>query len=284
MFERVFKKKDSLDEQGSYSELARRSRVAKQKAAEHSSRRPRTAPSPSDFNASDRLIVHRHSFDDESMSPHHTTPEPLRFSSPEVLAPFSFAPPTVHPQSLRPVQRPPSAPQLENPCPRMMLQRRSSSGMELRNPFRSDTNESMASMGRTDSFDSFADTGVPVHRTVRAFRPAHIIADASHAPQKAAIFTTEAAGREPQVSPLTVNATSDPFADSPAASQSTLPVISTVGSPIPREETTSQRPVSRRWSLLRSPKRTSQDFLQVKIPTGLMSPVRESRLSFWSKA
>ncbi len=110
--------------------------------------------------------------------------------------------------------------------------------MELRNPFRSDTNESMASMGRTDSFDSFADTGVPVHRTVRAFRPAHIIADASHAPQKAAIFTTEVAGREPQVSPLTVNATSDPFADSPAASQSTLPVISTVGSPIPREETT----------------------------------------------
>lgn len=205
----------------------------------------------------------------------------------------------VHPQILQPAQRPPSAPPLDNPCPRMMLQRRSSSGMELRNPFRSDTNESMASMGRTDSFDSFADTGVPVHRTVRAFRPAHTIADAGHAPQKAAIFTTT--GREPQVSPLTVNATSDPFADSPAASQSTLPVVSTAGSPVTREETTvrpymprllyvnsqyvqSQRPISRRWSILRSPKRASQDFLQVKIPTGLMSPVRESRLAFWSKA
>ncbi|EIW60574.1 uncharacterized protein TRAVEDRAFT_70918 [Trametes versicolor FP-101664 SS1] len=281
MFERVFKKKDSSDEPPcSYSELARRNRVAK--AAEQSSRRPRTAPGASDSNASDRLIVHRHSFDDESMSPHHTIPEPLRFSSPEILAPFSFTPPTIHPQSLQPAQRPPSAPPLDNPCPRMMLQRRSSSGMELRNPFRSDTNESMASMGRTESFDSFADTGVPVHRTVRAFRPAHIIADAGHAPQKAAIFTTT--GREPQVSPLTVNATSDPFADSPAASQSTLPVVSTAASPVPREETTSQRPISRRWSLLRSPKRASQDFLQVKIPTGLMSPVRESRLAFWSKA
>lgn len=183
----------------------------------------------------------------------------------------------------------------------MIPQRRESSGMELRNPFRNDTNESMASMGRTDSFDSFADTGVPVHRTVRAFRPAHIAADGSHAPQKAAIFTTEAAGREPQVSPLTVNATSDPFVDSPVASQCTIPVVSTAGSPAPPEESTvrlymrgllyvysqtvqSQRPISRRWSLLRSPKRASQDFLQVKIPTGLMSPVRESRLAFWSKA
>lgn len=69
MFERVFKKKDSSDEPpSSYSELARRNRVAvsldssprqlkaytnqKQKAAEQSSRRPRTAPGASDSNAS----------------------------------------------------------------------------------------------------------------------------------------------------------------------------------------------------------------------------------------
>ncbi|KAI0637187.1 hypothetical protein C8Q77DRAFT_1155042 [Trametes polyzona] len=287
MFDRVFGKK----EEPTYTTLARRARVDKQKAAEYAAaRRPRTAPASSgtasaaDSNETNRTLPHRRSLGDGSMSPHRAMAEPLRFSSPEPLAPFSFLPPPTQPLSPEAENpAPPSPTRHVSPCPRMVPQRRESS-VEIRNPFRSDTADSVGSMGRTESFDSFADTGVPVHRTVRAFRPAQTMGDASHIPHKAAIFTAESTTSRLQAPPSTVNAVSDPFTDSHVASQPPSPSVSVASSPVPRDQTSSPRLMSRPWSLLRSPKRESQDFLQVKIPTGIMSPVRESRLSFWSKA
>ncbi|KAI0665012.1 hypothetical protein C8Q70DRAFT_1102066 [Cubamyces menziesii] len=306
MFNRVFKRKD----ESNYSELARRSRVDKQKSAEIVARRPRTAPSsrnPSPphtdllvcvrvpsylkiLSAKTRIqsraqdaVKYRHSMGDTNMSPYYAQPEPFRYARTE--ASISSGTPIPSPTSSygwRPreeITQVRTAPG-DSPCPRMAPQTPTLSN-ELRNPFRSNTSDSIASISRTTSLDSFADTGVPVHRMVRASR-ARIIEDAAHLPQKAIICTT---GAQLQVPPPTINAITDPFTDAHVASQPTSPSISRVNSPFSIDQpTTSPTPRHRKWSLLRSPKRGEQSLLNVNIPSGVMSPVRESRLTFWPKA
>ncbi|KAI0646846.1 hypothetical protein C8Q79DRAFT_956664 [Trametes meyenii] len=310
MFDRVFKKKD----EPTFTDLTRRNRVDKQKAAEYLSRRPRTAPatprtvSPTGSDETTRVINYRHSLGDVSLSPHRVIQEPFRFTAPEGSPPeFSMLPPPTHPLNPRkapapaaptvpsvPVQRrtppPPPSPvsREESPCPRM-VPRVPSASNELRNPFRrSGTADSVTSMARTESCDSFADTGVPVHRTVRAFRPARPVSvdSADHQPLRAAIFTT--VGQEQPIGPLavppsTAGVISDPFTDShAAASQPASPSASAMGGLSLADD--SPRNTRSRWSSLRRASKQGRDFLQVNIPTGVMSPVRESRLAFWSKA
>ncbi|KAH9854036.1 hypothetical protein C2E23DRAFT_884147 [Lenzites betulinus] len=283
MFDLVFKKK----EEPRYAQLARQARVATQKAYREErklrGKRPSSAPessgnSPSASWSDDGyLINHRHSLGNESMFPNRATQKPLRFSAPDVLEPFAFRPPSAHSQNPR------VPPNMEvSPCPCMMPSIRTPS-VELRNPFRSGTVESVTSNGRTESFDSFADTGVPIHRSVRTFRPAHTSAD-THTPQKAALFTAETTPKHSTVQPTTTTTASDPFTDTNATAGQSPSPVGMAGTTAERNKPNAQRSTSRRWSVLRSPKRASHDFLQVKIPTGIMSPVRESRLAFWSKA
>ncbi|KAI0670597.1 hypothetical protein C8Q78DRAFT_992125 [Trametes maxima] len=310
MFDRVFKKKD----ESTYSDLTRKNRVDKHKAAEYLSKRPRTAPttprnaSPTGSDETDRVITYRHSLGDVSLSPHHAIQAPFRFTAPECsFRGFTMSPPPAHPLSPRkasapdtfttpapaPVQRrtppPPPSPtsRKESPCPHMVPGARSPS-IELRNPFRrSGTVDSVTSMARTESCDSFADTGVPVHRTVRAFRPARTVSvdPADHQPLRAAIFTS--AGQDEPVAPLaippsTAGVITDPFTDShAAASQPASPSVSAMGN---TPDADAPRNTRSRWSSLRRASKQGCDFLQVNIPTGVMSPVRESRLAFWSKA
>ncbi|KAI0336317.1 hypothetical protein GY45DRAFT_1429944 [Cubamyces sp. BRFM 1775] len=291
MFDRVFKKKD----ESNYSDLARRSRVDKHKAADYVGKRPRTAPpsrNPSPPHAdllsrAQNAANYRHSMGDAGMSPYYASPEPFQYVRTGISASSStpISPPTSS-HGWRPredtahIRTAPEA----SPCPRMAPQTPTPSN-ELRNPFRSNTSDSVASISRTASLDSFADTSVPVHRMVRASR-AQVVEDAGHQPQKAIICTAGAAGAQLQAPPPTVNAITDPFTDAHAASQPTSPSVSRVDSPfsIDQPTTSSPTPRHRKWSLLRSPKRNDQGFLHVNIPTGVMSPVRESRLAFWSKA
>ncbi|KAI0831087.1 hypothetical protein BC628DRAFT_1352204 [Trametes gibbosa] len=288
MFDNVFKKK----EEPRYVQLARQARVARQKAyrEERKGKRPSTAPESSSTApaassaAANHSINYRRSLGDESMFPHRAIPEPLRFSAPDVLEPFAFLPPPAQSQSPPSSARASRTPlnMADSPCPHMMPDHHTPS-VELHNPFRSGTSESMTSTGRTESFDSFADTGVPIHRTVRTFRPTQTLADAKHTPQKAAIFTGETTPAHLQVPPTTTSVASDPFTDT----HTTAGQSSSFSTGMASTAATQKEPktsTSRRWSVLRSPKRASHDFLQVKIPTGIMSPVRESRLAFWSKA
>ncbi|KAI0361878.1 hypothetical protein OH77DRAFT_1068 [Trametes cingulata] len=281
MFDRVFKKKD----ESSYTDLTRRSRV--DKAAEYAGKRPRTAPaSPNttSYGETDKaagLSKQRHSLGEGILSSHRATPEPF-FEEP---ASFAFLPPPTPVSNEQMNERTPRSSRQwdDSPCPRMAPEAPTGSN-ELRNPFRSSTNDSISSVGRTDSFESLADTGVPVHRTVRSFRPAQTIEDARHQPQKAAIFTVGVPDGPLDVPSISTTTTSNPFTDTHDASAPASPTGGMSRSPLSTSGTTSPRSGSRRWSLLRSPRRGSYDFLQVKIPTGLMSPVRESRLAFWSKA
>ncbi|KAI0374675.1 hypothetical protein BV20DRAFT_935204 [Pilatotrama ljubarskyi] len=283
MFDRVFKKKD----ESSYTDLTRRSRV--DKAAEYMGRRPRTAPaSPSisstgDENKTIESPRHRHSLGEGILSSHSATPGPF-YDEP---ASFAFLPPPAPVSNDRTSDRTPRSSRRwkDSPCPPMVPEAPEGSN-ELRNPFRNNTSESACSTGRSDSLESFADTGVPVHRIVRSFRPAQIIEDGSHRPQKAAIFTTGGGETSFNVPSTTSSATSNPFADSHATSAPTSRSATVDGFPLTADGTTaaSPRSGSRRWSILKSPRRGSYDFLQVKIPTAVMSPVRESRLAFWSKA
>ncbi|KAJ8481213.1 hypothetical protein ONZ51_g6143 [Trametes cubensis] len=240
MFNRVFKRKD----ESNYSELARRSRVDKQKSAEIVARRPRTAPSsrnPSPphtdlLSRAQDAVKYRHSMGDTNMSPYYAQPEPFRYARTE--ASISSGTPIPSPTSSygwRPreeITQVRTAPG-DSPCPRMAPQTPTLSN-ELRNPFRSNTSDSIASISRTTSLDSFADTGVPVHRMVRASR-ARIIEDAAHLPQKAIICTT---GAQLQVPPPTINAITDPFTDAHVASQPTSPSISRVNSPFSIDQPT----------------------------------------------
>ncbi|KAI8998829.1 hypothetical protein BD414DRAFT_135277 [Trametes punicea] len=285
MFDRVFSKKR---EENNRTDLTRRNRI--DKAAEYIGRRPRTAP-PSgaatpESAESSAAMHHRRSLGEHSISSYPKSGETFRYLSTERLASSSSFLPSA-------AGRPASATALRSravfedcPCPRMVPQSPAGT-FELRNPFRSDTNDSFSTMGRSDSFDSFADTTVPVHRTVRASRPVEVTADASHNPQRAAIFTTATAGGQSEQPPWTATAITDPFTDAHATSDSTSPPPQAMtNDATSSDEPMTQQPVSRirRWSILRSPKRGSRDFLQVHIPTGVMSPVRESRLAFWSKA
>ncbi|KAH9901180.1 hypothetical protein C8Q73DRAFT_676993 [Cubamyces lactineus] len=289
MFDRMFKKKD----ESNYSDLARRSRVDKHKAFDYIGRRPRTAPpsrnpSPPQNDLLSRAqdtVYYRHSMGDASMSSHYAQSEPFRYMRPEASRMSSDTPASPPTSShgwqpredfthVRTVQQP-------SPCPRMAPQTPTHSN-ELRNPFRTNTSDSVGSISRTASLDSFADTGVPVHRMVRASR-AQVVEDATHLPQKAIICTT---GAQVQAPPPSGNAFTDPFTDAHTASQPASPSISRVDSPFSIDQPTvsSPTPRHRKRSLLRSPKQSDQGLLHVDIPTGVMSPVRESRLAFWSKA
>ncbi|KAI0781144.1 hypothetical protein BD413DRAFT_22217 [Trametes elegans] len=304
MFDRVFKRKD--EPTVAYTELARRSRVDKQKAADYIGRRPRTAP-PSTNPALAAQQNHvtkpfqRHSLGDESAVPHRVPPLDTRFMRTIAPAGTNPSPPQMRPSSVKSMLPPPTHPSqtpLTPPTPPSnpschglsaprMVPSTPTSPPELHNPFRSGTNDSTPSMSRAGSTESFADTGVPVHRTVRAFRSAPTMGSAIHQPQKAAIFTAGATERQLEVPPAaTAPAMSDPFTDAHACSQPASPSVSAVGTSSHPDEPRTQRPSSRDrpWSILRSPKRGSQDFLQVQIPTGVMSPVRDSRHAFWSKA
>ncbi|CDO70708.1 hypothetical protein BN946_scf184798.g23 [Trametes cinnabarina] len=288
MLDRVFKKK----EDGSFTDLTRRSRVDRHKAAEYLSRRPRTAPPSGNTSMSlgiqNVATQYRRSLNDSDMSPYCASPDPFRYSSPETITSTStLSVPLVVP---RPTFAPASRPSSNegSPCPKMM--RHSSGGSnELRNPFRNNTSDSVASIGRSNSFDSFAEAEVPVHRIVRAIRPTQLVEAGDHMPQKAAIFTTQDASKERSAEPPSAtDVTSDPFTAAHIAS----PCVT----PSPVEEESSMKatepapghssPRQSRWSILKSPKGRSRDFLHVNIPTGIMSPMRDSRTSpsFWSKA
>ncbi|KAI9064218.1 hypothetical protein FKP32DRAFT_1570491 [Trametes sanguinea] len=287
MFDRMFKKKDN----GSYTDLTRRSR--KHRAAEYLGRRPRTAPPSGNTSPSPEAVSfhaaarYRHSLNDSDMSPYRASPEPFRYTSPDDYAATSSleVPPVV--------PRPTSAPTAgmstfeDSPCPRMVPQSSGASN-ELRNPFRNNTSDSFASVGRSNSFESFVELAVPVHRTVRAIRPTQVVESPGHQPQKAAIFTThDECEDRPDEPPLVASVLSDPFTDSRTISPLSTPSPSGVESPARLVEPAAREPASprSRWSLLKSPKRSNRDFLpHVNLPAGVMSPMKDSRLAFWSKA
>ncbi|KAL7283225.1 hypothetical protein ACG7TL_002652 [Trametes sanguinea] len=231
MFDRMFKKKDN----GSYTDLTRRSRVDKHKAAEYYGRRPRTAPpsgntspSPEAQNAAAR---YRHSLNDSDMSPYQASTEPFRYTSPDEYATTSTL--DVPIMTPRPISAPTAGMSTseDSPCPRMVRQPSGASN-ELRNPFRNNTSDSFASVGRSNSFDSFVEMVVPVHRTVRAIRPTQVVESPGHQPQKAAIFTTHEVSEErPDEPPSIASVLSDPFTDSHTASPLATPSASGVESP-----------------------------------------------------
>ncbi|RPD65919.1 hypothetical protein L226DRAFT_530045 [Lentinus tigrinus ALCF2SS1-7] len=157
----------------------------------------------------------------------------------------------------------------------------SATSCEIRNPFRSDTSDTVTTIS-TSRTSSFAGAALPVQRTVPTWFPEQTEGTMDPRPHKAAIFTNPAAG---------LGITTDPFSDEgPGAEDSdlsTTPTTPTTPSSVhstmqEQDMRTAQK--RRRWSFLKSPKQSAQDFLQVHIPSGTLSPPMRPRHAFWSRA
>ncbi|KAI0721562.1 hypothetical protein C8T65DRAFT_630377 [Cerioporus squamosus] len=234
--------------------------------------RPKTAPVT--FGASPKLadnvtastIVNRHSADEGLISRYtlKRSPEPLTHLNESTSSQFPSN------KDLPPL---PSRPTLGGPP--VSDRSLSEASCELRNPFRSNTSDSIntTSMSRTSSF---AEAAIPVQRMVPTLFPEQTDGIMDPLPHKAAIFTSHAHG---------LGIFPDPFPDESSGpedrSVSTTPIISFIHS---HTEDSTRTPKRSRWSFLKSPKHSAQDFLQVHIPSGVFSPPTRQRHSFWSRA
>ncbi|TFK90408.1 hypothetical protein K466DRAFT_596945 [Polyporus arcularius HHB13444] len=123
---------------------------------------------------------------------------------------------------------------------------------------------------------SIAEAVTPVQRTVLTQFPEQIDGNMDHLPHKATMFTIPAHG---------LGILADPSStESSGAEHLTLSTVPTASSIDPVVE--DSRPVTPkrgRWSFLKSPKHSAQDFLQVHIPSGVFSPPTRHRQAFWSR-
>ncbi|RDX48355.1 hypothetical protein OH76DRAFT_1404944 [Lentinus brumalis] len=257
MFE-LFKKEDFS------KAVLRKERVGK------NVKRPKTAPAA--FSATPKstedlmadTAVGRHSADGGSVSQHslHGSPKPLRNPYERSTS-----------QTALDIELPalPSRPTLRRPVSDRSL---SATSCELRNPFRSDTSDSVTTVSMSRA-SSFVEAVTPVQRTVLTQFPEQIEGTMAHLPHKAAIFTIPAHG-------LGISSGDSSGTEHPVLS--TMLTASSIDSVADVAEASgSVTPKRGRWSFLKSPKHSAQDFLQVHIPSGVFSPPTRDRQPFWSR-
>ena len=172
----------------------------------------------------------------------------------------------------------------------------SAASCELRNPFRSNTSDTVTTISMSRA-SSFGDAALPVRRTVPIWFPEQTEGAVDPPSHKAAIFTNAALG---------LDTAADPFSDDSSGNEdaelSTTPTTTSSAHSDMQEvcdctlciplqfssfEQQDMRPNTQkrsRWSFLKSPKQSAQDFLQVHIPSGTLSPPARHRHSFWSRA
>ncbi|KAI0747917.1 hypothetical protein C8Q80DRAFT_1169071 [Daedaleopsis nitida] len=246
MFHRVFKKKGDAP----CVELTRKSRVEK-------SRRPRTAPSSTCSSPRWSGTI--------SPDSRHSLPEGTicrrKLSRDHSVAEYD----TLHAPSHS--RNSITAAALDEYCCPPIDRSASSVSCEIRNPFRSNTSESIqtVSMSRTTTRGSSIESGMLVQRAVPSYYATPIEGSLNPEPCRAAIFT-----RDIQCTPEASYEECPEDAASPI-----MPTTPTEGP--------CQGGKRHHWSFMRSAK-LSPDFLRIHIPSGILSPPnRENRNSLWSR-